>query len=105
MTEATSRTSIELQQKTDFDEVKEMIYEFARTSIELQLQMKMNSSSNDPHFYRAAAESFYTILLPTVRNLAFSRGGACPTGRGSTLAGTPLKHTLPMQKFKLFANF
>ena len=57
MTEATSRTSIELQQKTDFDEVKEMIYEFARTSIELQLQMKMNSSSNDPHFYRAAASS------------------------------------------------
>ena len=42
-----------------------------------------------PHFYRVVAESFYTFA--SVRNLTYSRGGACPTDRGSTpYRGTPL---------------
>jgi len=40
-----------------------------------------------PHFYRVAAESFYTSA--SVGNLTYSRGGACPTGRGSTPCGEP----------------
>ena len=45
-----------------------------------------------PHLYRVAAESLYTSSEPSasVRIVAYSRGGACPTGHGSTLAGTPL---------------
>ena len=40
-----------------------------------------------PHFYRVTAESFYTFA--SVRNLTYSRGGACPTDRGSTPFGEP----------------
>jgi hypothetical protein len=49
------------------------------------------TTKHSPHFNRVTAESFYTPILPhIVAIVAFSRGGACPTDRGSTLTGTPL---------------
>jgi len=54
-----------------------------------------------PHFYRVIAESFYTSA--SVRIVAYSRGGACPTDCGSTPhRGTPPEYINNVEEFKVF---
>ena len=56
--------------------------------------------SQGPHLDWVAAESLYTSLQPSasVRIVAYSRGGACPTGHGSTPCGEPRLDTVSHTK-------